>query len=166
MHLTSYTKFLLSPLCSISSQIFTSNLEACNRAGLPYIIGQLPSFGTEASALDQLMRLPVWVLGRLPQWHGSASPWSYAKYSALRSQGLPLAQQTVELNHPLWTYQQFDFHLHQNFQGHRWISQSGGWKCNCCTSGDILTAWRAFKVAWLSEQILKYFSDLITFWTS
>jgi len=59
VHLTSYTKFLLAPLCSTSSQIVTSNLEACNHAGLPYIIGQLPSFSTEASARDQLLRLPV-----------------------------------------------------------------------------------------------------------
>ena len=39
--------------------------------------------------------------------------------------------------------------------------------CNCWTNGDlVLTAWRAFKVAWLSEQILTYFSGLLWNWIS
>jgi hypothetical protein len=41
------------------------------------------------------------------------------------------------------------------------------WKVNknemkCWANGDVLTAWRAFKAAWLSQQILRYFSG--PFW--
>jgi hypothetical protein len=35
----------------------------------------------------------------------------------------------------------------------------------CCTNGDVvLAAWRAFRTAWLSEQILTYFSGLPGFY--
>ena len=44
--------------------------------------------------------------------------------------------------------------------------QSGGWRVHGCTGGDVLTACRPFRTASLSEQILKYFCDLITFLTS
>ena len=38
---------------------------------------------------------------------------------------------------------------------------------HCWTKGDVvLTALRAFKAAWLSEQILKYFFDLFWNWIS
>jgi hypothetical protein len=37
---------------------------------------------------------------------------------------------------------------------------------HCCTNGDVLAAWRAFRAAWLSGQILTYFSGLTFFWIS
>jgi hypothetical protein len=45
------------------------------------------------------------------------------------------------------------------------ISFNAFW--HCWTNGDdVLTAWRAFKAAWLSEQILAYFSGLLWNWIS
>lgn len=38
---------------------------------------------------------------------------------------------------------------------------------HCLTNGGvILTPWRTFKAAWLAEQILMYFSDLVICWIS
>jgi len=43
------------------------------------------------------------------------------------------------------------------------MSFSALWHCH--TIGDVvLSAWRTFKAAWLSEQILMYFSDRIVYW--
>jgi len=45
------------------------------------------------------------------------------------------------------------------------ISFNAYW--HCWTNGDVvLTAWRAFKATWLSEQILTYFSGLLWNWIS
>ena len=37
---------------------------------------------------------------------------------------------------------------------------------HCRTNGDVLAAWRAFRAAWLSEQILTYFFGLTFIWIS
>ena len=60
-------------ICSIMQSVFSEGyiqLEGFyNHCGLSYIVRQLPSLSSKASAWNQLLRLPVWVLVRQLQCH-------------------------------------------------------------------------------------------------